>query len=119
MKKKILIFAAVFFTLFLASCTTSNAKTGNLAVKVTSSEGDLLQGAKVVSNEQPAGQLKVSGLTDNTGMVTFNDIKSGDYDFYISRFDYEQKDFEVTVTAGKTTQYTAKLTATATPTPTK
>ena len=108
--------AAVIFTLFLASCTSSTTGTGNLTIKVTAGDGELLQGAKVVSNEQPAGQLKVTGLTDNTGTVIFNDIKSGDYDFYINRFDYEQlNNIEINVLPNKTTQYKAILKPTTIP----
>jgi hypothetical protein len=116
MRKKFWIMAAVVFTLFLASCTSSKTGTGNLMITVTAGDGELLQGAKVVSNEQPAGQLKVNGLTDNTGTVTFNNIKSGDYDFYISRFDYDQlNNIEINVLPDKTTQYKAILKSTTNP----
>lgn len=80
--------------------TSSN---GNLQVKVTDSAGMPLDGAKVVSEEQPQGQLKVTGFTDENGIVTFNDIREGNYRFYASRSDYTQIDLTVTVTGGQTT----------------
>lgn len=67
-------------------------------------------GAKVVSNTQPEGQLKVTGITEASGTVTFNGIKAGEYQFYITRFDYLQEEVEITVVAGQTTVITVKLT---------
>jgi hypothetical protein len=48
--------------------------TGNLVFKVIDSTGKPLAGAKVVSEEQPDGQLKVTGMTDTNGTVTFNNM---------------------------------------------
>jgi hypothetical protein len=70
---------------------TPTPANGNLRFKVIDSSYQPLGGAKVVSEEQPELQLKVSGITDTDGIVTFNDIKPGEYKFYASRFDYQQK----------------------------
>jgi hypothetical protein len=77
--------------------------TGNLQVKVTDSIGKPLAGAKVISEEQPEGQLKVTGGTGENGTVIYNGIKTGNYRFYVSRFDYVQTSLTVTVIGGQTT----------------
>jgi hypothetical protein len=85
---------------------------GNLQIKVTDLTDSPLAGAKVVSEEQPEGQLKVTGGTDSSGIVIFQDIKPGKYRLYVNRFDYIQTDIMVTVTGGQTTSATVNLTAT-------
>ena len=84
--------------------TTPIAGYGNLKVTVFGINHTPLSGAKVVSDNQPEGQLKVPGLTDADGTVLFQNIKAGNYDFYISRFDYNQTQFPVTVNPGQTTE---------------
>jgi hypothetical protein len=76
-----------------------------------------LAGAKVISNTQPEEQLKVTGITGDDGTVTYRDIKTGEYEFYISRFDYEYTEFGVTIVAGQTTNITITLTRTSTLSP--
>jgi hypothetical protein len=88
------------------SITSSN---GNLQIRVTDLTDKPLQGARVVSEEQPEGQLKVNGLTDAEGRVIFNDIKSGNYKFYVSRNDYIQTEITVTITGDQTTDSTVNL----------
>jgi hypothetical protein len=97
----------VILTVLLASCTAS--KVGELDVLVQNTENEPLEGAKVVSNMQPDGQLIVTGITNSEGRVFFKDIKPGNYEFYVSRFDYVQKEFNVTVKAGETTSITVVL----------
>ncbi len=101
MKKWVLAAAAIvagILTLGLAAGCTAN--TADLKVVVHGPDGVPLSGAKVVSNEQPEGQLKVTGLTGDDGSATFAGIKPGDYQFTISRFDYEPKDVSYKVVAG-------------------
>jgi hypothetical protein len=88
---------------------TTTATTGNLQIKVIDSNGQPLQGAKVVSQEQPDGQLKVTGLTDASGDVTFDDIDAGNYSFYISHADYAQLDVSLSVIGSQTTSLTFTL----------
>jgi hypothetical protein len=57
-----------------------------------------------VSDSQPDGQLKVTGLTDASGTVWFQNIKAGNYQFYISRFDYNQTQMYTVVNNGQTTE---------------
>ena len=91
--------------------------TGNLQVHLKDMDNNSLGGGKVVSKEQPEGQMKVTGMTDASGNVIFNDIKAGRYQFYVNRFDYEQKNnIEITVVAGQTTEITITLDRASTPT---
>ena len=82
---------------------------GNLHILVLGADNSPLDGAKVISNTQPNGQLKVTGSTQTDGTVSYSNIKPGDYEFYVSRFDYDQKGFSVTVLAGRTTDFTISL----------
>jgi hypothetical protein len=72
---------------------------GSLEVLITDTEGNPLSGAKVVSEMQPAGQLKVTGITGEDGKVTFSEIKIGAYKLYVSRFDYLNTEFIIDVTS--------------------
>ncbi len=83
-----------------------------MRVHVVGQDGADLVGAKVVSDTQPEGQLKVTGLTDAGGAVSFNGLKPGSYEFYVSRFDYDQKDFSVTVRGDTTGSVTVVLSKT-------
>ena len=101
MGKKIFTFflAALTIGILFAGCakTTAAPAYGTLKVTVYGLDHQPLNGAKVVSDSQPGGQLKVTGLTDPNGMVLFQNIKTGEYDFYISRFDYNQTQMDTTV----------------------
>ena len=114
MTKRILIIALGIAAvgIALAGCVSG---TGNLHVQVVGNNNAGLPGAKVVSNEQPGGQLKVTGMTGADGSVTYNDIKAGDYEFYVSVANYEQKNFTVNVAGGKTTNVTITMKATSPP----
>jgi hypothetical protein len=98
-------------------CARLSSDTGNLHVLVFSEDIGPLAGAKVISNTQPEGQMKVTGGTQSDGTVNYNNIKAGEYEFYVSRFDYEQKEFVVTVVAGQTTNVTITLVRTSTLSP--
>jgi uncharacterized membrane protein len=108
--KKLLI--SLGATLVLVAALGCTGDTGSLRVQVVGENSAGLPGAKVISNEQPSGQLKVTGITGNDGSVTYPDIKAGDYNFYVSVGGYEQKTFDVSVPRGKT----AHITITVTPT---
>jgi hypothetical protein len=110
-----LIFAytLIFLTMLTAGCashsSTSVKPTGEIHFLVNDSDIRPLQGAKVVSNEQPEGQLKLSGLTDAKGTIIFKNIKPGEYEFYISRFDYNQIQISITLTVGQITNLPVEL----------
>ncbi len=111
MKLKATMLAAlaclVLFGAIAAGCGAT--WTGNLRVLVISDDNAPLSGAKVVSEMQPEGQLKVTGGTDVGGSVSFEGIAAGEYEFYVSRFDYESKVFRVTVKGGRTSEVTITL----------
>ncbi len=83
--------------------------TGSLHVTVRGPDGQPVAGAKVVSNSQPEAQLKVTGITAKDGAVTFNDIKAGQYEFYVSGTDFEQADFTVVVPTEQTKEFIIAL----------
>ena len=111
MKKSIFTLLCVFILTLVTgiSLACTPPKTGNLEVRIQNADGVPLSGGRVVSNEQPEGQLKVTGLTNNNGTAVFKKIAAGEYKFYISRFDYVEKDFTVIVTGGTTTSLTFTL----------
>jgi protocatechuate 3,4-dioxygenase beta subunit len=114
-KQLIVLFAGVLLlaTMFAAACaphaTTVAAGTGEIHVRVTDSDNNPLWGGKVVSDSQPDGQLKLEGLTDNNGDVVFEGIKSGDYEFYVSRFNYNETYITIVVKPGQTTNTTVQM----------
>lgn len=73
----------------------------SIQFQVNGEDNAPLQGGKVVSFKHPDGQLILSGLTDVNGSVIFKDILPGDYQFYVSRFDYYQMEVATTVIAGQ------------------
>jgi len=93
-----------------ARTTSSTTSSGSIQFRVADTDDQPLQGAKVVSEAQPEGQMKLSGLTDADGTVIFKDIKAGDYRFYINRFDYYQTEIALTVLAGQTNPFEVQLT---------
>jgi hypothetical protein len=102
--KRGLVIGLVFLSMSLAACGNGNPSTTlpasiDLYITVTSQNGTPLSGAKVVSQEQPEGQLKITGLTDSQGRVTFNGIKPGVYIIDISRFDYDPIEITRAITA--------------------
>ncbi|MDD4860284.1 MAG: hypothetical protein PHR56_08830, partial [Dehalococcoidales bacterium] len=78
--------------------------TGSLQIIIENSFiGKFLQGAKVVSERQPDGQLKVTGITNDRGIVTFVDIKVGEYKFFVSCAEYSPLEMVINVIGGQTT----------------
>ena len=112
--KKILILgiSALVLVMVALGCTGGE---GNLHVLVVGENNTPLSGFKVVSNEQPVDQLKVTGITGSDGTVTYDGIKAGSYNLYVSGAGYEQQTFDVTVAAGKTTNKTITMTRTSPP----
>jgi hypothetical protein len=102
--KRCLVIGLAFLSMSLAACGNGNPSTTlpasiDLHITVTSQNRTPLSGAKVVSQEQPEGQLKITGLTDSQGRVTFNRIKPGVYAINISRFDYDPIEVTREITA--------------------
>ena len=109
MKPKIIATIAII-TAALFSFIVGCGGNGNLRVSVQNTDGSPIVGAKVMSESQPAGQLKIDGITsEETSDVLFNDIKPGKYQIQVSRYGYAPEMIEVTVKAGKTENIVVKL----------
>jgi len=120
-KAVFLLLSIVLFTLPIYTCSGTPVSTfsdgdmvGNLSFFVRDESGNPLNGAKVVSQNSPENQFKVTGITNYDGMVLFNGIKAGNYEFQISRFDYEPQTIDVVVTAGVNNTVTVTLQKSAT-----
>jgi len=107
LRTTVLLILVLLFTLPAYACSGTSGTTapggdlvGNLRFYIRDESGNPLSGAKVVSQNSPENQLKVTGITNVDGMVQFNGIKAGRYEFQISRFDYEPQVADVTVSAG-------------------
>ena len=105
---------ALFAVGILASgCSQATSSAlGSLRVYVVGQDGTDLAGAKVVSDTQPEGQVKVTGMTDTGGAVSFTGLKPGTYEFYVSHFDYDQNGFSLTVRGDATSSMTVVLSKT-------
>ncbi|MGP8080574.1 MAG: carboxypeptidase-like regulatory domain-containing protein [Dehalococcoidales bacterium] len=114
-KKFIVLFTSILLTVMMldiacvSHTTTPIVGIGEIHVRVTDTDNNPLGGGKVVSDEQPDGQLKLEGLTDNNGDVVFQNIKSGEYEFYISRFNYTETYININVKPGQTTSTSVQM----------
>jgi len=122
--KKLIVSFPVLLSLVilsLAACYSQNTapalSSAKLSFLVTDGNDRPLQGAKVVSNDQPEGQPKLTGLTGAGGTVVFQDIKPGDYLFYVNRFDYNQTEVSTTVIAQKSNDIALRLSLSNPPSP--
>ncbi|PPD58038.1 carboxypeptidase-like regulatory domain-containing protein [Dehalogenimonas etheniformans] len=100
MKKIVIALTAILLALFPLACAQGPTIPDKVDFKitVTGKSNAPLEGAKVASESQPGGQLKLTGLTDSNGNVIFAGIKVGAYKFYISLFDYEQAEVSFIIT---------------------
>ncbi len=89
---------------------TPCTSTGRIHVRVTDTGNNPLRDGTVVLDMQPGGQLKLEGLTNNNGDVVFQNVKSEDYEFYISRFNYTETYITIIVKPGQTTSTTRQMT---------
>jgi hypothetical protein len=110
MIKKLILAAVCALSVTTLFALSSCGGNGNLKISVNDSSGNPLWGAKVVSESQPAGQLKIDGITsEEAGGVIFNDIKSGKYEIQMSRYGFAPESVDVTVSAGKTANISVML----------
>jgi hypothetical protein len=107
--KKIAVLGSIIVLLLVLVAGCGSSGKGSFRVTITNEGAAPLTGAKVVSEYQPDGQLKVTGITAGDGKVTFNDIQAGTYRFYVSVAGFQQQEFEVTVTAGRTAENTVSM----------
>ena len=112
----ILLMTALLVTGCKSDPTAPVTAAGNLQFQVQDKSGNALWGAKVVSESEPVGQLKVTGITDDQGIVNFDNIAAGEYSFYISRFDYLPTEVAMTVITGQIQVISVQLMLEASPT---
>lgn len=62
---------------------------GTIKIIIRDNSATLLEGVEVTSTSQPSGQTTLNAQTDDTGSVTFEDIKFGSYTFFASKDGYE------------------------------
>jgi hypothetical protein len=101
------IILVILYTCTLTGCVTTTEvvtptdTTGGIGFNVLGSDGKPLGGVKVVSQTQPEGQLKVTGITTQSGdAVIFNGLKPGSYSFQFSRADYQDFTMNTNVNPG-------------------
>lgn len=73
----------------LATNSTTSNSTGTLQLRVQDSNGNFLSDAMVTSTAQPQGMKVLSGITNETGCVTFRNVTIGSYTFLITKEGYE------------------------------
>jgi hypothetical protein len=83
---------------------------GSLLIYAKEIGGSTISEANVSSTSQPAGISALSGLTDQDGLVSFDDILMGSYTIKVEKGGYEIKTENVFVEAGQTTNATIYLT---------
>jgi hypothetical protein len=108
--------AILILVMLSAACRTSSTTlpppptTGGMQLIIVDQDQHILSGAKIVSQEQPEGQLKVNGIsTNDQNGVIFSDLKPGQYVFEISRADYQGMNLSINVVAGQTFTTTITL----------
>ena len=89
---------------------TMSKSAGDLQISITDNTDNPLWGTKIVSEEQPEGQIKVTAVTGDSGVVTFNNIATGEYKFYVSRFDYFPIEIWLTVLEGRINEMNVRMT---------
>ena len=104
-----LLLVAMLSVACASKTTTPVTNTGRIQVRVTDTGNNPLRGGKVVSDMQPDGQLKLEGLTNNNGDVVSQNVKSGDYEFYVSRFNYTETYITIIAKPGQTTSMTMQM----------
>jgi hypothetical protein len=101
----VLVLSIMAFVLSACQSTTpsTTATTGGVRFTFFDADKSILSGVKIVSQKQPEGQLKVTGITtqDPNG-TTINDLKQGDYVFYFSKADYQDVSLSINIVVGQT-----------------
>lgn len=97
------------------STTTQNGdatSNGNSTIRflVEDSNGSPLSGVEVASTSQPAGESALSGVTNSTGYVVFQNAPAGSYSFSIKKKGYDST-FDSANLAGKPLALTLTLLA--------
>jgi hypothetical protein len=76
---------------------------GDILISVQDLDGNPISGASVISTSQPDGQSALSGTTDITGYVAFENVKAGSYTIRVNKTGYDTWNQQIIVTDGQTT----------------
>jgi len=82
---------------------------GSLNIFVQDRDGAPISGADVTSISQPDGQQALNGSSDDDGLLTFNEIKIGNYMFEISKIGYITKTMSVSIITEEITDIIIRL----------
>ena len=83
---------------------------GSLRIYAMDTGGSPINEASVSSTSQPAGISPLSGLTNQEGLASFDDIVAGSYTIKVEKAGYETNTQNAVVEAGQTTNTTIYLT---------
>jgi adhesin/invasin len=89
--------------------------TGSILLHIKDDSGNAVTEANVTSTTQPTGISQLNGITDDAGILAFNNVLEGSYTFQITKSGYDTKNQTITVTADQTTDTTINLTKTPSP----
>jgi hypothetical protein len=84
-------------------------KENALIIYVGDKNNNPLEGVTVVSTSQPEGQTVLSGTTNSTGYLTFNNVAEGSYTLRASKNSFVNNTVQATVLIDKTTSVTIEL----------
>jgi hypothetical protein len=79
----------------------SSTHTSTLQLQAIEENGNPISNAKVTMQSQANPEQVISGVTDETGYVTLEDILEGSYTIQVSRDGYETKNETITIPAGQ------------------
>jgi len=80
-----------------------------LNVKVFDREGNRIEGASVLSLNQPESQTVLASLSNSEGVSTFSNILSGNYTFEVKKPGYNNATLRISVNPGKTISQSIQL----------
>ncbi len=70
--------------------TSTSSDAGNIIILIKDSNGNPLANVTVSSTTQPSGIETLSGITNETGYVTFTNVTLGQYAFSVTKDGYKQ-----------------------------
>ena len=80
----------------------SSIRTCTLELQVIEENGNPISNAKVTAQSQPYGDQTISGFTNETGYLIFENLWEGNYTFQITKVGYEDQNETIRLVAGQT-----------------
>jgi hypothetical protein len=72
-----------------SSTNTTSSSGSTLQLRIKDADGNYLSETTVSSTSQPSGVQALSGITNETGYITFRNVSAGNYTFSITKDGYE------------------------------